>query len=157
MLVGLLSFFASAFIAIPLIVIALGLLTAQTGLLVNPSTLSYKKYTNIFGITFGEWVTLETIISVTLFLNTEQTTVKGLLPIMSFGVPALNRRTVMHSRTYDLLIGDGISSEAITVNDFLTYKNARKAFDIFCATCNIEGHDLIAEKIAENKLRRSRR
>ena len=158
MIVGLLGFFLSAFIAIPIIAIAIGLLSARTGLLVNMSSPAYKYYTNIFGIIFGDWVKLENITGVTLFLHTEITSVGGVLPNLGSRMgPIGSGRAVSHSRSYDLLVSDGITTEPTLINDFMTYKNARKAFDVLCDTCQVEGRDLIAEQIAENQERRSRR
>ncbi len=157
LVLGFLLFFLYTVGPILLIVIAVGLLSAQTGLLVNTSTPAYKYYSNIFGITFGEWVSIENITDVVLALNTEQSHASSLIPGIRTGRGSFGGRTAPDVRTYDLKIVDGISPEPTLVNDFLTYRNARKAFDVLCDTCQVEGRDLIAEQIAENQERRSQR
>jgi len=156
LVLGFLLFFLYTVGPILLIIIAIGLLSARTGLLVNTSTPAYKYYSNIFGITFGEWVSLESITDIVLVLNTEQSNADSLIPGIGTGRGSFGGRTAPDVRTYDLKISDGILPELILVNDFLTYRNARKAFDVLCATCQVEGRDLIAEQIAENQERRSR-
>lgn len=149
MIIGLLFLLASTLIALPLIIIAIALLIVKTGVMIDPVEKKYKNFRSTFGITFGQWHSYKDVTEVVLILSTEQSTLRGILP----GAVPIGRSAKLHVRTYDLIIKYGIDS--VQINDFLTYKNARKTLVALTASLGIEGRDFVAEKIASNRARRS--
>lgn len=144
------SFVLSPFIAIPILVFAVALFVSTTGIQINSEQKLYRTFMSLFGYKIGSWKSFSTTTEVILVLSTERTTVRGIIP----GAIPIGRSATLQVRTYDLLINDGISS--MEVNDFLTYKNARLAFDCLTSSLNINGRDFVSEKLASNRAKRSR-
>ena len=150
LLTGLASFVISWILAIPILTIAVGLFASTTGVQINTDSKQYRTYVGFFGYKMGSWSSLSKITEVTLILSTERTTIKGIIP----GAMPIGRRATLQVRTYDVLLRDEISQ--FELNDYLTYKNARKTYDALIQTLNVEGRDYVAEKLAANRAKRSR-
>lgn len=150
LVLGLASFVLSWILALPILMISIGLFASSTGVQINTDTKQYRTYMAVFGYKMGSWSSLSNITEVTLILSTERTTIKGIIP----GAVPIGRSATLQVRTYDLLINDGINAEEL--NDFITYKNARKTYDILNQSLNISGRDYLSEKLASNRARRSR-
>lgn len=150
MILGLLFLLVSNYIALPIIFIAIALLIVTTGVMIDPAEKKYKNFRSTMGITFGQWKSYKDVTEVIIILSTEQSTLNGILP----GVIPIGRSATLQVRTYDLIIKNGIDS--VQINDFLTYKNARKTFETLTASLGIDGRDYVAEKLASNRAKRSR-
>lgn len=151
LIVGLLSFLYAWFVAIPIIVLAIGLLAVRTGVLVDTQQRKYKIYREIFGITFGNWVSMDSIVSVTLILHSEETTIRGIMPTG----PVMAGSGSVKSRTFNILISNG--DKTTELNDFLEYKPACRAGKVIAQTLDIPFNNIVANKMAENRERRRNR
>ena len=147
---GGIAFIFSWMIAVPIIICSIGLFASVTGVQINTQTKEFRNYVSIFGYKLGSWKSLSDINRVTLILSTERSTISGIIP----GAVPIGRSAEIQVRTYDLLLDDGI--ESFELNDFLTYKNARIAFDVLTQSLNINGRDYVSEKLAANRSKRSR-
>lgn len=150
LVLGGIGFAFSWMIALPIIACAIGLFASTTGVQINTDTKEYRNYASIFGYKIGTWKSASSIIKVTLVLSTERSTIKGIMP----GAVPIGRSSTIQVRTYDVLLDDGITS--FELNDFLTYKNARTAFDTLTQSLNIDGRDFVSEKLAANRSKRGR-
>lgn len=147
LVLGLASFVVSWILALPILTISIGLFASTTGVQINTDTKQYRTYVGFFGYNMGSWSSLSRVNDVALILSTERTTIKGIVP----GAMPIGRSSTLQVRTYDVLLRDEISQ--FELNDFMTYKNARKTYDILIETLNISSRDYVAEKLAAKRSR----
>ncbi len=145
---GLLCLLVSSYLALPIVIIGIGLLAVRTGVLVDTKEFKYKLYREIFGISFGTWKSLKNTSGLVLKLTISQSTIAGMNPGLG-----TYRSTSIKTRTFDvLLIRDGTQPKQL--NDFVNYKPARRTAVIISKTLNIPFTDKVADKISQNKAKR---
>lgn len=148
----------SVFFLIPgLILLALGvyLFTVTGGFELNASEKRYRSYKRLFGLNWGNWHSLENAKQVEIWLSSESKTLRTLLPT---GSPAYynNNQTTLKSITYDLILIKDSGEQRIAF-EFMSYKKALAAMRMIENQLQLPTRDRIAEKLAENQLRRQRR
>jgi len=133
------------FVGVPILVVAISLFMATTGIEIVASGKSYRKYTDYFGLRSGAWYTIDSVVLVELKLSVESTTIQD-----------INSRTTLKSVTYDLFLQDEFGKEQM-IYEFLAYKPAKEALNAFADIKQIEAIDRIAAKIQENRMKRGNR
>lgn len=150
LVLGVACFWLSPFIALPVLILAVGLLAAETGVILDTDEKQYKNYMSLFGFKIGKWHSFKTARTVILILSSENATVHGMTP----GI-GIARSASVKIRTYDVLFVDASNTPQI-MNDFSTYKTARSAFKHLEVSLGVTGRDYVAEKLAANRSKRSR-
>jgi len=133
-----------------LFLVAVFLFTASNGLDLDPKNERYRKYGKIGPFKFGAWNHLNNPISARLVISSSNAH-RGNSPMMG-KVSTLDTK----STTYDIVILEA-TENACQVYDFLNYATAKKALKAINQTYAIPVTDLVAEKLLENKRKRSSR
>lgn len=148
----------SVFLLIPgLILLGLGiyLFTVTGGFELNASEKRYRSYKRLFGLNWGNWQSFDRVKQVEIWLSSESKTLRTLFPT---GSPAYynNSRSTLKSITYDLILVND-SGEHLIAFEFLSYKKALAALRMIENQLQFPIRDRIAEKLAENQLKRQQR
>lgn len=128
-----------------LLVVALSLFLATTGMELSSTGKQYRKYTDYFGLKWGVWRSTDSVMSIRLKISSENGTYYHRLGERSH-----------KSITYDLITEDQLGKQQ-TIYEFMEYKTAKQALKAFGQTFQVEITDHIALKMQENRLKRENR
>lgn len=140
-----------------LILIGLGvyLFTVTGGFELNASEKRYRSYKRLFGLNWGNWQSFDRVKQVEIWLSSESKTLRTLYPT---GSPAYynNSQSTLKSITYDLILIKDNDEKSIAF-EFLSYKKALAALRMIENQMPLPIRDRVAEKLAENQLKRQNR
>lgn len=124
--------------------------TASNGLELDPTNKRYRKFGKIGPIQFGHWHDLKEPISAKLMLHSSNS--------QGGNSPMLGKASTLDSKalTYNIYVLDSLEN-SYQVYDFLEYNVAKKALKVINETYGIPVADLVAEKLSENRRKRSMR
>lgn len=146
----------------PLIGIALIILAAHcfffvSGIEIDVSKKRYRKYSALYNFNFGEWKEFGQIARVELMLSIESS--RLIMPLghgLGGNAQFYGQQGSLKSKTYDIVLTESDGKNELFY-EFLEYDLAKKCFRAITESLQVEAHDKVAEKIAENKLKRSGR
>lgn len=131
---------------------AIGLLLVSTGIEIDPTRRSIRKYRYFYGCRMGKWYAIPMNCTFELILSTENSTIMGGGGIAGTIVPYNGK---LKSLTFDLVMVSSGSRKIVF--EFLDYKNGKKALTVIQQISAIETRNKIAEKLAENRIKREER
>lgn len=146
------GFFGVLLFIIGLLVLTLAILlfTASNGLELDPESNRYRTYGKIGNYKFGSWSSFSSPSKVYLAMHADNE-YRETAPMMGRAA-ALSTKVI----TYDIRL-EIKSGEEVVLYDFLDYKKAKSALKFIGESYDIPTRNLIAEKMAENRQKRSRR
>lgn len=139
-------------IGVPLLIFAVTLYSVRTGVEIDAGR-RYRKYSAYFGKKFGTWQALAPTTEIWLQLSVESTTMRTIVPS---GPNYASGKSTLKSMTYDIILRDELGKTHI-FHEFLQYRLAQKAVAALAEVLALEYEDRVAEKLAENRAKRSRR
>jgi hypothetical protein len=137
-----------------LTIAAIGVFAGTNGLEVDTAGRRYRKFGRIWFVKFGTWERINDPVKVKLVLSSENMTTEQIATMTMMPgayVPNISSKVL----TYDILLVDS-SGKSTPVYDFLQYGNAKKALQGIADGFGIERVDKVAEKLEENRAKRSR-
>lgn len=141
-------------IGILLIIGAISLFTAETGLEIDLNNFKYRRYKSIFNSKSGTWKSFSTPTEFHLILSVESESIRNPYPVGGGGWN--NSQNINKSITYDLICIDDLSIRH-TLFEFLDYDIAKQMTKRLSNLNQFEVVDHIAIKLQENREKRANR
>jgi hypothetical protein len=141
-IVGGLSFFGNIIVATCLLTLGILLLLLRTGIQVDPTKKSVRKYYDLFSLRLGDWICITNFPKVELRPTNESQTLQY-----------RGGQTTVETKTYDIILIDktGFSRE---LNDFTNYNIATQVLKLIADTFAVEIKNEVEEIRKAAMLRR---